>query len=172
MCVKRERKRGGGKNGCWNREKSQYSKTILQNICLLVWAIIKTVLKRSLCRCTQLSGTLISALCSSLRTALAKHDPTALHVTKSIVRIVVIAGWLGPVAPDITVAIVEGAAVVAGRRLAVVVGGVHAVRFVYRGLFVRVVEGPRLAFRTIGCVCEVAGVDRTIRGVGVPARRS
>ena len=37
---------------------------------------------------------------------------------------------------------------------------------------VRVVEGPRLAFRTIGCVGEGAGVDRTIRGVGVPARRS
>ena len=64
-------------------------------------------------------------------------------------------------APDITVVIVEGAAVVAGRRLAVLVGGVHAVRFVWRGLYIGVVEGPRLAFRTNGCVGEVAGVDRT-----------
>ena len=103
---------------------------------------------------------------------MARHDPTALHVTNSIGHNVVTGGWLGPVAPDIIVVIVEGAAVVAGRRLAVVVGGVHAVKFVFRGFFVRVVEGPRLAFRTIGCVGEVAGVDRTIRGVGVPARSS
>ena len=91
--------------------------------------------EKPLFRCTQLSGTLISAVCSSLREALARHDPTALHVTKSIVRTVVTAECLGPVAPDITVAIVESAAVVAGRRLAVVVGGVHAVRFVWRGLY-------------------------------------
>ena len=97
-----------------------------------MWAIIKTVLKRSLCRCTQLSGTLISAVHSSLKKVLARHDPTALHVTNSIVRTVVTAAWLGPVAPDITVAIAEGVAVVAGCRLAVVVGGVHAVRFVGR----------------------------------------
>ena len=123
-------------------------------------------------RCTQLSGTLISAECSSLSEALTRYDPTALHVTKSIVRTVVTAEWLGPVAPDITVVIVEGAAVVAGRRLAVLVGGAHAVRFVWRGLYIGVVEGPRLAFRTLGCVGEVAGVDRTIRVEGVPASRS
>ena len=111
-------------------------------------------------------------MCSSLRTALARHYPTALHVTKSIGHTVVTGGWLGPVAPDITVAIVEGAAVVASRRLAVVVGGVHAVRFVWRFFYKGVVEGPRLAFRTVRCVGEVAGVDRTIRGVGVPASRS
>ena len=103
---------------------------------------------------------------------MARHDPTALHVTNSIGHNFVTGGWLGPVAPDITVVIVEGAAVVAGRRLAVLVGGAHAVRFVWRGLYIGVVEGPRLAFRTLGCVGEVAGVDRTIRGVGVPARRS
>ena len=128
--------------------------------------------ERSMCRCTQLSGTLISAVCSSSRTALARHDPTALHVTNSIGHNFVTGGWLGPVAPDITVVIVEGAAVVAGRRLAVVVGGVHAVMFKLRFLFVGVVGSPRLAFRTIACVGEVAGVNRTKRGVGVPARRS
>ena len=103
---------------------------------------------------------------------MARHDPTALHVTNSIGHNVVTGGWLGPVAPDIIVVIVEGAAVVAGRRLAVVVGGVHAVKFVHRFLCVGSVEGPRLAFRTTRCVGEVAGVDRTIRGVGVPARSS
>ena len=106
---------------------------------------------------------------SSLREALTRHDPTPGHVTNSKVQR---AEWRGQVAPDITVAIVEGAAVVAGRRLAVVVGGVHAIRFVHRVLYVGAVEGPRLAFRTTQCVGEVAGVDRTIRGVGVPARSS
>ena len=68
--------------------------------------------------------------------------------------------------------IVEDAAVVAGRRLAVVVGGVHAAGFVLRVLYLGVVEDPRLAFRTITCVGQRAGVDRTIRRVGVPARGS
>ena len=126
----------------------------------------------SLFRCTQLSGTLISAVCSSLREALTRHNPTALHVTNSIVKKIGSAEWLGQVAPDITVDIVEGAAVVAGRHLAVVVGGVHAVKFVLRALCVGSVEGPRLAFRSVLCVGERAGVDRTIRGVGVRARRS
>jgi len=79
---------------------------------------------------------------------------------------------LGPVAPGTVAVTGEDAAVVAGRRLAVVVGGVHAVMFKLRFLFVGVVGSPRLAFRTIGCVGEVAGVNRTKRGVGVPARRS
>ena len=122
----------------------------------------------SLCGCTQLSGTLISAVDSSLREALTRHDVTPGYVTITS-RIEDIRALE---APDRIIAIAEDAAVVAGRRLAVVVGGVHAVRFVCRGFFVRVVEGPRLAFRTIGCVGEVAGVDRTKRGVGVPARRS
>ena len=79
---------------------------------------------------------------------------------------------LRPVAPGTVAVTGEDAAVVAGRRLAVVVGGVHAVRFVLRVLCLGAVEDPRLAFRTIRCVGEGAGVDRTIRGVGVPARRS
>ena len=122
----------------------------------------------SLCGCTQLSGTLISAVDSSLREALTRHDVTPGYVTITS-RIEDIRA-LG--APDRIIAIAEDAAVVAGCRLAVVVGGVHAVRFVCRGFFVRVVESPRLAFRTIGCVGEVAGVDRTKHVVGVPARRS
>ena len=122
-----------------------------------------------LCRRTQLFGTLITGVYFSLREALTRHDLTPGHVT---VCPTVCAVQLGPVAPGTAVVTGEDAAVVAGRRLAVVVGGVHAVRFVCRGFFVRVVESPRLAFRTIGCVGEVAGVDRTIRGVGVPASRS
>ena len=104
-----------------------------------------------------------------MREALTRHNHTPGHVT---ICPAVKAEWLGPVAPDTILVIVEDAAVVAGRRLAVVVGGVHAVRFVPRFLCVGVVDIPRLAFRTILCVGERAGVDRTIRGVGVPARRS
>ena len=119
-------------------------------------------------RRAQLSDALISAVYLRLREELTRHFPALGHVTifgsreKNPV----------PVAPDRTIAIFENAAVVAGRRLAVVVGGVHAVRFVLRALYLGAVEGPRLAFRTTQCVGEVAGVDRTIRGVGVPARRS
>ena len=105
----------------------------------------------------------------SLREALTRHDLTPVHVTVCPMVIVVL---LGPVTPGTVAVTGEDAAVVAGRRLAVVVGGVHAVKFKLIFLCVGVVEGPRLAFRTIGCVGEVAGVDRTIRGVGVPARRS
>ena len=106
---------------------------------------------------------------SSLREALTRHDLTPGYVTISTPGKEV---FLVYVAPDRTIAIFEDAAVVAGRRLAVVVGGVHAVRFVLRVLCLGAVEDPRLAFRTIRCVGEVAGVDRAIRGVGVPARRS
>ena len=127
------------------------------------------MLKTSLFRCTQLSGTLISSVDSSLREALTRHDLSPGYVT------IFTPGkdeFLVYVAPDRTIAIVEDAAVVAGRRLAVVVGGVHAVRFVLRVLYLGAVEDPRLAFRTIPCVGERAGVDRTKRGVDVPARRS
>ena len=106
---------------------------------------------------------------SSLREALTRHDVTPGYVTitnrkEEAIRV--------HVAPDRIIAIAEDAAVVAGCRLAVVVGGVHAIRFVHRVLYVRAVEDPRLAFRTTQCVGEVAGVDGTIRVVGVPARRS
>ena len=105
----------------------------------------------------------------SLREALTRHDLTPGYVTitnrkEEAIRV--------HVAPDRIIAIAEDAAVVAGCRLAVVVGGVHAVKFVHRFLCVGSVEGPRLAFRTTQCVGEVAGVDRTKRGLGVPASRS
>ena len=122
-----------------------------------------------LCRRTQLFGTLITGVYFSLREALTRHDLTPGHVT---VCPTVCAVQLGPVAPGTAVITGEDAAVVAGRRLAVVVGGVHAVRFKFILLFVGVVGSPRLAFRTIGCVGEGAGVDLTKCGVGVPARRS
>ena len=106
---------------------------------------------------------------SSLREALTRHDLTPGYVTitsrkEDAKRVYV--------APDRIIAIFENAAVVAGRRLAVVVGGVHAVRSVHQALYLGGVFDPRLAFRTIPCVGQRAGVDRTIRGVGVPARRS
>ena len=67
---------------------------------------------------------------------------------------------------------VEDAAVVAGRRLAVVVGRVHAVRFVYRILWLGSVEVPGLAFFTGVGDCDCTGVDRTPGGVNGPARCS
>ena len=119
-------------------------------------------------RCTQLSGALISAVYFRLRESLTRHDPTLGHVTRFEFQ----KAESVHVAPDRSIVIVEDAAVVAGRRLAVVVGGVHAVRFVHLVFCLGAVEGPRLAFRTVPCVGEGAGVNRTIRGVGVPARRS
>ena len=61
---------------------------------------------------------------SSLREALTRHDLTPGYVTISTPGKEV---FLVYVAPDRTIAIFEDAAVVAGRRLAVVVGRVHAV---------------------------------------------
>ena len=102
------------------------------------------------------------------RQPLTRHHLALWHVTVLPPAFAAIV----QITPRVSVVIVEDAAVVAGRRLVVVVGGVHAVRFVLRVLCLGAVEDPRLAFRTIRCVGEGAGVDRTIRGVGVPARRS
>ena len=91
------------------------------------------MLKTSLFRCTQLSGTLISAVDSSLREALTRHDLTPGYVT------IFTPGQdqcLVYVAPDRTIAIFEGAAVVAGRRLAVVVGEGYMLSGSYFGLFI------------------------------------
>ena len=92
---------------------------------------------------------------SRLREALTRHDPTSVHVT------IFPPGkdeYLVHVAPDRIIAIVEDAAVVAGRRLSVVVGRVHAARLIYQVLYLGDVGSPRLAFRTIRCVGERAGV--------------
>ena len=102
------------------------------------------------------------------RQALTRHDRTLRHVTDlpnvwaAIVQIT----------PRLSVAVVEDAAVVAGRRLAVVVGRVHAVRFVYRILWLGSVEVPGLAFFTGVGDCDCTGVDRTPGGVNGPARCS
>ena len=105
-------------------------------------------------RCTQLSGALISAVYFRLRESLTRHDPTLGHVTRFEFQ----KAESVHVAPDRSIVIVEDAAVVAGRRLSVVVGRVHAARLIYQVLYLGDVGSPRLAFRTIRCVGERAGV--------------
>ena len=87
---------------------------------------------------------------SRLREALTRHDPTPGHVTIAV--LFEPAACLVPIAPDRIVVIIEDSAVVLGPRLVVVVGGVHAVRFVCRGLYLGGVEGPGLAFHVVRCV--------------------
>ena len=102
------------------------------------------------------------------RQALTRHHLALLHFT---VPPSAYAGIV-QITPRVSVVIVEDAAVVAGRRLVVVVRGVHAVRFVYRILLLGGVEVPSLAFVTGEGVCDGAGVDRTPGGVNGPARCS
>ena len=102
------------------------------------------------------------------RQALTRHHLALWHVT---VLPPAFAGIV-QITPRVSVVIVEDAAVVAGRRLVVVVGGVHAVRFVHRGLYQGGVEVPGLAFVIVEGDCDGAGIDRTPGGVNGPARCS
>ena len=102
------------------------------------------------------------------RQPLTRHPLALWHVTVLPPAFAAIV----QITPRVSVVIVEDAAVVAGRRLVVVVGGVHAVRFVNRGLYLGGVEVPGLAFVTGVGDCDGAGVDRTPGGVNGPARCS
>ena len=76
------------------------------------------------------------------------------------------------ITPRVSVVVFEDTAVVAGHRLVVVVGAIHAVRFIHPALYIGGVEVPGLAFVTGVGDCNGAGVDRTPGGEIGPARCS